>query len=135
VFVESESKKVGNVAIPTSLVEHMRASPCLNLTLPINERVALLLEDYAFFVDNPQHFCDRLDVLTEFRGKLVVDGWKAKVQSGDLAPVVQELLTLHYDPVYVQSMQRNFKQFEQAATMTADDHTMQAMARLAKTLV
>jgi len=135
VFVESESKKVGNVAIPTSLVEHMRASPCLNLTLPLEERVALLLEDYAFFVDNPQHFCERLDVLTEFRGKLIVEGWKAKVQSGNLAPVVQELLTLHYDPVYVQSMQRNFKQFEQATTIAAEDHTMHAMARLARTLV
>lgn len=135
VFVESESKKVGNVAIPTALVEHMRASPCLNLTLPIDERVALLLEDYAYFVDNPQHFCERLDVLTEFRGKLVVEGWKANVQAGNLAPVVQELLTLHYDPVYVQSMQRNFRQFDQATTLVADDHTMQAMERLAQALV
>ena len=35
VYVESESKKVGNVSLPTTLVERMRASPCINLTLPM----------------------------------------------------------------------------------------------------
>lgn len=135
VFVESESKKVGNVAIPTALVEHMRASPCLNLTLPIGERVALLLEDYAYFVTNREHFCERLDVLAEFRGKVVVAEWKELVMAGNLAPVVQDLLTIHYDPVYVQSMQRNFRQFEQATTIEPTDHSMEAMVRLAQTLV
>jgi tRNA 2-selenouridine synthase len=135
VFVESESKKVGNVAIPTALVEHMRASPCLNLTLPIGERVALLLEDYDYFVKNPQPFCDKLDVLAEFRGKEVVRGWKEKVRVGNLFPVVQDLLTLHYDPVYVQSMERNFRQFGQAANIEPTDHTPDAMVRLAQTLI
>ncbi len=135
VFVESESKKVGNVAIPTTLVEHMRASPCLNLILPIGERVALLLEDYAYFVNNREHFCERLDVLAEFRGKVIVAEWKEMVMTGNLAPVVQDLLTIHYDPVYVQSMQRNFRQFEQAATIEPTDHSMDAMVRLAQTLV
>ncbi len=50
VFIESESKKVGNVAVPVSLIEAMRQSPCLNLVLPDAERVALLMEDYDFFV-------------------------------------------------------------------------------------
>jgi len=135
VFVESESKKVGNVAIPTALVEHMRASTCLNLILPIGERVALLLEDYAYFVNNREHFCERLDVLAEFRGKVVVAEWKEMVMAGNLAPVVQDLLTIHYDPVYVQSMQRNFRQFEQATTIEPTDHSMDAMVRLAQTLV
>jgi len=135
VFVESESKKVGNVAIPTTLVEHMRASTCLNLILPIGERVALLLEDYAYFVNNREHFCERLDVLAEFRGKVVVAEWKEMVMAGNLAPVVQDLLTIHYDPVYVQSMQRNFRQFEQSATIEPTDHSMDAMVRLAQTLV
>jgi tRNA 2-selenouridine synthase len=113
----------------------MRASPCLNLTLPIGERVALLLEDYAYFVNNREHFCERLDVLAEFRGKVVVAEWKELVMAGNLAPVVQDLLTIHYDPVYVQSMQRNFRQFEQAATIEPTDHSMDAMVRLAQTLV
>lgn len=135
VFVESESKKVGNVAVPTSLIEAMRASRCLNLVLPDRERVALLLEDYAFFVANNDHFCERLQVLTELRGKAVVDGWIACVREGAIAQVVQELLTQHYDPVYLLSMQRNFAQFAGAQTLTPSDHSMAAMAALARALL
>lgn len=135
VFIESESKKVGNVAVPTSMIEAMRKSTCLNLVLPDTERVALLMEDYAFFVHDVEHFCNRLQVLAEFRGKVVVDGWKASVREGNIEPVVRELLTTHYDPTYLQSMKRNFQQFEDAKIIAPDDHTMGAMQLLAAQLV
>ena len=131
VFVESESKKVGNVAVPLALIEAMRASPCLNLVLPDAERVALLMEDYDFFVRDTAFFCDRLQVLTTFRGKAVVESWQAQVQAGHIAPVVQELLTQHYDPVYVQSMRRNFQQFEAAKTIAPKNHSAGAFVYLA----
>ena len=135
VYIESESKKVGNVSVPTALIQAMRMSPCLNLVLPDAERVALLLEDYAFFVRDTEHFCQRLQVLAEFRGKVVVDAWIASVRAGNIAPVVQELLTLHYDPVYVQSMQRNFLHYAQAQVIEPDDHSSPAMDRLAAQLI
>jgi tRNA 2-selenouridine synthase len=131
VYVESESKKVGNVSIPTALVERMRASPCLDLTLPMNERVDLLMEDYDFFVHDTNHFCERLDVLTEMRGKAVVNGWKAQVMAGQVRGVVHDLLTQHYDPVYLQSMQRNFIQYGKARAISPEDRSIQAMQRLA----
>ena len=135
VYVESESKKVGNVAVPVSLIEAMRASPCLNLVLPDAHRVALLLEDYDFFVKDAEHFCDRLGALTEIRGKEQVGAWQAQVRSGEIAPVVQALLTLHYDPVYLQSMRRNFAQFESAEAISPEGYSAAAMRQLAKELL
>jgi tRNA 2-selenouridine synthase len=135
VYIESESKKVGNVVVPTSLIEAMRASACLNLVLADKERVALLMEDYDFFVRDADYFCQRLQVLSEFRGKAIVDAWQASVRAGQIEPVVQELLTQHYDPVYLQSMRRNFKQFELSKTITSKDHSMQAMTQLAAQLI
>lgn len=135
VFVESESKKVGNVSVPTALVERMRASPCWDLTLPMDERVALLMEDYDFFVQDSTHFCNRLDVLAEFRGKAVVQAWKDQVAAGNFAPVVQELLVQHYDPVYLQSMQRNFVQYPQAKAITPEDRSVDSMGGLALRMV
>ena len=135
VFVESESKKVGNVSIPTSLVTHMRASTCLNLTLPTEERIELLMEDYDFFVKDADYFCKRLDVLTEFRGKAVVEEWKYLVHQGQVRPVVAELLTKHYDPVYLQSIERNFTRFGQAEQVNATDRSAQSMQALAQSLV
>jgi len=126
VFVESESKKVGNLFVPTTLVDQMRASPCVNLVLPMESRVALLLEDYDFLTRDTAYFCNRLDVLATFRGKALVGEWKEKVLEGDLKPVVHDLLVQHYDPGYLESMERNFRQY---------NHSLEAMVKLAKTLV
>ena len=136
VFVESESRKVGNVAVPVALMDAMRArGTCLNLSLSDGERVALLMEDYDYFVRNTDAFCSRLDALAEIRGKTVVQGWKTSVQCGDLQTVVQALLTLHYDPVYLQSMQRNFRQFNHARTLNPADRSDAAMDAVATELV
>ena len=135
VYVESESKKVGNVAVPGALVEAMRAAPCLNLVLPDEERVALLLEDYQHFVHDASAFCERLDALTELRGKKLIEAWKMAVRAGRTADVVRELLTTHYDPGYRQSMARNFSQFESAAELHLCDRSPQAMQDLARQML
>ncbi len=135
VFVESESKKVGNLAVPDTLMQAMRASPCLNLQLSDQERVALLLEDYDYLTQNVAYFCDRLEKLVELKGFELVKRWQALAQQGDFASVVNELLTRHYDPAYHQSMQRNFVQFGQADQLLPADRSAHAMAELASQLL
>lgn len=135
IFIESESKKVGNLTVPPPLIDAMRASPCLNLILPDAERVALLMEDYAFFVHNTDAFCERLELLTSFLGKVLVAEWQASVRSGVIEPVVLELLQRHYDPVYLRSMRSNFRQFANARTIEPANHSSTAMAALAARLV
>ena len=135
VFVESESKKVGNVAVPQALIAAMRASPCLLLSLPDDERVALLLEDYDFFVNDPALFCERLDALTELRGKAVVRAWQAQVAAGQFKAVVRELLFKHYDPGYAASIQRNFEHYGAAKLIAPSDRSAGAMSELAGHIV
>ena len=135
VYVESESKKVGNVAVPDALMAAMRAGPCLILHLAEEERVTLLMEDYAFFATDPALFCRRLDALTTLRGKAVVQGWQEQVGTGDTEAVVRALLKIHYDPGYATSMQRSFAQFGQAREIAARDRSAQAMAELARELI
>ena len=132
VIVESESKKVGNLRVPDALMDAMRASSCIDLQLSDAERVALLLEDYDFFVKDPEHFCQRLQALTELRGREVVSGWVDRVRAGHTPEVVLELLLQHYDPMYAASIRRNFVQYGQARVQTLTDRSgasMQAAAR------
>jgi tRNA 2-selenouridine synthase len=68
VFVESESKKVGNVAVPETLMERIRQSPCISLQGPWQKRVQLLLEDYADPGRQPGALCNRLERATVQRG-------------------------------------------------------------------
>jgi tRNA 2-selenouridine synthase len=76
--------------------------------MSLNDRVALLLQDYAFFVENVAFFCDRLATLTELRGRETVARWQAQARAGQMADVVLDLLDKHYDPRYEESMARNF---------------------------
>jgi tRNA 2-selenouridine synthase len=135
VYVESESKKVGNVAVPDALIECMRASPCVRVDLPETERVALLLEDYDFFVRDPAFFCERLTALTELRGKAVIERWKAEVAAGRIAGVVSELLARHYDPGYAASIARNFSRYPMAVTIVLDNRSPGSMAEAASQII
>ena len=132
VFVESESKKVGNLSVPLALMDAMRAAPCLTVQLPDPQRVALLLEDYDYLVRDVNHFCQRLAVLASFRGHALVARWQAQARAGEFAPVVLELLTQHYDPAYRQSLERNFVRSGAAITVAPYDHSMGAMSELSQ---
>ena len=131
VFVESESRKVGNLAVPDALIQRMRESECIRLELADDERVALLLEDYDFFARDRELFCARLDALNELRGKAVVGAWQQQVNAGEIEPVVRDLLLRHYDPGYATSIQRNFSRFGQARSLPLADRTPASMARAA----
>lgn len=134
VYIESESRKVGNLAVPEALILAMRASPCFKLELSDDERVKLLLEDYDFFMQNPSFFSQRLDALVAIRGKQVVEEWQRLIMTGDIEKVVRDLLLTHYDPTYFASMQRNFLLIDQAKVITAQDRSQQSMTLVAQSL-
>jgi tRNA 2-selenouridine synthase len=134
VFVESESRKVGNLSIPESLMLAMRDSPCFELQLSLDERVALLMEDYNFFVKDHDLFCRRLDALVAIRGKAVVDAWKEQIHTGHIESVVRDLLVLHYDPTYASSMVRNFTHTGKATACVAADRHAESLRQVARAL-
>jgi len=114
VFVESESKKVGNLRIPEGLIECMRSSRCIALKLSQHERVELLMQDYAHFVAEPALLNTQLDCLVPMHGREKIGLWQAMALSGQIRTLVGELLSHHYDPAYLRSIDRNFSQFSQA---------------------
>jgi tRNA 2-selenouridine synthase len=135
VFVEAESKKVGNLAVPAELMTRMRASPCIRIDLPLEGRVSLLMEDYAFFTEDRTLFAERLDKLTALRGKAVVDGWKERIALGQMREVVSELLSGHYDPGYEQSTSQNFGHYANAPVLSPISHSHADMLALAQKMI
>ncbi len=55
--------------------------------------------------------------------------------SVDVASMVRELLVKHYDPVYLQSMKRNFDLYGEALTLRPAGHSEAAMETLAREMV
>ena len=134
VFIESESKKVGNLRVPDALMDAMRAAPCVALELPDAARVALLMADYAHFVDSPQALNRQLDCLTTLYGAAPIKRWQEMAASGAMEPLVSELLVQHYDPAYRRSIARNFSQFGSARLLQIPAFSDAAFAAAAAVL-
>lgn len=134
VFVESESKKVGQLRVPDALMEAMRAAPCIALGLSRTNRVRLLMEDYQHFTRDPAILNKQLDCLLSLYGREKIGHWHALANTGQMAELVDELLVEHYDPAYTRSIDRNFLQHAKAAVLNLDDISPQAFLDAAQQL-
>jgi tRNA 2-selenouridine synthase len=135
IYVESESKKVGNLRVPDGIIESMRASPCLALHLSLEQRVVLLMEDYAHFVRNPETLNTQLDCLSSLHGNEKVAAWKAMSTQGEMPRLVTELLHQHYDPAYLRSIDRNFTQMPSAKKLIQEGISQDDFMRSAKQII
>jgi tRNA 2-selenouridine synthase len=105
------------------------------LQLPQPERIALLMEEYPLFVSDTLQFGQRLEALINLKGKAVVDAWKAQLTQGNIKEVVQSLLESHYDPTYLKSISRNFRQHTQALVVSPRDRHSASFDALAQSVV
>ena len=132
VYVESESKRIGTLQVPESLLARMREAPCIRLELPRALRIELLKREYAHFLADPAALAARLERLVPLHGKKTVEQWAAAAKAGDWDLVIAELLDLHYDPAYTRSIGRNFPRIAEAAIAApaaATDDAFRALAR------
>ncbi|RZT10571.1 tRNA 2-selenouridine synthase [Duganella sp. CF402] len=132
VFVEAESKKVGNLRVPAALMDTMRASDCIAMTLSLPNRVRLLMADYTHFLASPESLNGQLEHLTQLHGKEKIASWQAMSQAGQMQQLVEQLLQQHYDPAYLRSIDRNFSKYAQAVPLELadiDDASFAAAAR------
>ena len=121
VFVESESKKVGQLRVPAALMEAMRGADCIALTLGRADRVRLLLQDYDHFLLDPATLKAQLEHLAPLHGNEKIRRWQAMADSGAMPQLVDELLAEHYDPAYLKSIARNFVRYAQATPLQLAD--------------
>lgn len=135
VFVEAESKKVGKLRVPDALMVQMRASACVVISLPLPDRVLLLLDEYAHFIADPAHLTAQLALLTPLHGKERIAEWQALTESGQMPKLVECLLATHYDALYAQSIKRNFMQSGTAVQMVLPDGSETTFEHAAATLI
>jgi tRNA 2-selenouridine synthase len=134
VFVESESKKVGNLRVPERLIERMREARCVRLEADIDTRVSLLLEDYAHFVGAPAALAAKLDLLRDLHGAERISLWQEHLEGGRWRPLVRDLLESHYDPAYRRSLSRNYREAQSGAAVPVEDISAEGFLRLARAL-
>lgn len=108
IWVEAESKRIGNIQLPEALFEAMHKAPVVNLDVPMPERVRLWREDYAHFAVDPNGMVDKLEPLKPLVGKEVIDEWRAFARSGAVDALFESVMVRHYDPCYARSSRRHY---------------------------
>jgi tRNA 2-selenouridine synthase len=134
VFVESESRKVGDLRVPDALIAAMRASACIHVDVPTPERVKLLRDEYEHLERSPAHLAAQLDCLVALHGRERVAHWKSLADAGRWDELVERLLVEHYDPAYQRSIHRNFARIDGARVLAIAKGSREAFASAARAL-
>ena len=134
VWVESESRKIGAIQVPTTLLLRIRASTCLNVASPTSERVRFLIEDYPYMLAEPAMLKARLGQLTELQSREVIDRWMALIDVRDWEVLVRDLLENHYDPLYLRSMSKSYPTLGAAPVLNLDSLDAASLAGKARSL-
>src|SRR5574343_261772 len=135
VYVEAESRKIGNLHVPEALIECIRHGECVTIEATLEARVAFLLKDYDYFPSQPAFLGQRLDVLRSLQSRETLARWQQLIADADWPTLVSELLELHYDPLYRRSQDYNFTGLQARAAVATDDLSPAGIARLATTIV
>ena len=131
VFVEAESRKIGRLQVPDALLQAIRGAPGLRLDAPLAARVEFLLGDYDYAVADPAWLRERLGHLKGLQSTETLERWASMIAAGDFPTLVEELLTLHYDPLYQRSQTSNYDSFDAATRYAADRLDPATLHRLA----
>ena len=111
-------------AVPEALLQRMRGDGrVVMVEMADDARVQLLLEEYGFFADQLDRFCGHLDTLIELRGKQTVERWQALARDGRWAEVFAQLMHEHYDPLYLKSIERNYRGAAQTLALRGGNAT------------
>jgi len=134
VFVEAESKKIGQLQVPDALLETMRAAECIRVEAPVEARVQFLIDEYRHFLADPAALKMQLDCLVALHGREVIGRWQAAADRGEWTALVADLLENHYDPAYRRSTHKNYARLGEARVLRPRDLSSPAIAGLATEL-
>jgi tRNA 2-selenouridine synthase len=134
VFVESESRRVGQLRVPDALLAAMRAAACVRVDAAPDVRVGLLREEYVHFENDPAGLLEQLDRLVDLHGRERIGAWKALVAARQWDDLVAKLLHDHYDPAYRKSLGRNYPHSAAAQVLSIRSGTTAEFAAAAREL-
>jgi tRNA 2-selenouridine synthase len=135
VWVESESRRIGQCHLPDSLIHAIRNSSCVLVEASLGVRTRLLLSEYQHFTHRPDDLLTRLDRLIPLHGHAQLDTWRQQIRDGHWETFVESLLHKHYDPAYDRSMQRNYLGLEQAHAVAIEGDDNASLERATRALL
>ena len=100
VFVEAESKRIGNSIIPDYIFEKMKNGIHIFVDADMDFRTDLIIKEYTKEENCNEEIIECLNRLQKYIGEKNVDKYSQLVLKSEYNEVVSELMLKHYDPMY-----------------------------------
>ena len=101
VFIEAESKRIGNSIIPDFIFEKMKSGIHIFVDADIDFRTDLIIKEYTKEENCNEEIIGCLERLGKYIGEKNVDRYSQLVMKSEYDMVVSELMIKHYDPMYM----------------------------------
>lgn len=112
VFVEAESKRIGNCIIPDFIFEKMKSGIHLFVDADIDFRTDLIIKEYTKEENCNEEIIECLNRLQKYIGEKNVDKYSQLVLKSEYSEVVSELMLKHYDPMYTHASDKYNYEFK-----------------------
>ncbi|MTI57360.1 tRNA 2-selenouridine(34) synthase MnmH [Geosporobacter ferrireducens] len=112
IFVESESKRIGNVQIPEKIYRKMISGNHILINTSLDNRVKIILQDYIDHIDeNKEKIVKALEHLRKKLGNEAVDNLLQKQSENAYTYIIKYLIEHYYDPLYQYSIDK-YKEYD-----------------------
>jgi tRNA 2-selenouridine synthase len=135
VWVEAESKKIGNVQLPDALLETMRKGRTFQVNAEMGQRVLLWREDYRHFEEDPMDMLECLRFLRPLIGGEEFAVWEQLASERRMPELFERLMRNHYDPAYRRSVLRNYPDIDSSPEVFLDDLSPSGLLAVAHSLL
>lgn len=100
IFVEAESRKIGNVLVPGCIHEKMKTGVHILIEEEIDYRVKVIKEDYTQKNGFQEEILQSLLYLKKYLSKEKLDKLSQAIKEGNIDDAIADLMINYYDPLY-----------------------------------
>lgn len=106
VFIEGESKRIGNIIIPEFLYKKMEQGVHILVDADIEYRCKIIINEYTKTENSKEDILKSLDMLSKYISYKNIDRYKALVVKKQYYEVAKELMIKYYDPMYLNGINK-----------------------------
>ncbi|MDA8870157.1 tRNA 2-selenouridine(34) synthase MnmH [Rhizobiaceae bacterium] len=123
-FVEAESSKVGQRAVPPSLWTAMHVAPRILISAPLSARSSFLCRAYVDLTEDADLLAGRIDKLRPYHSRERIEQWHGQARAGEWQALAAGLIVDHYDPRYSKTLAQSDKRTHPLELPDLDESTL-----------
>jgi tRNA 2-selenouridine synthase len=117
VFVEGESKRIGNIIIPEYIYESMTKGIHVLIDADLDFRAKLIIDEYVKDDNAEEDILNSLEALRKYISDKNIERYKELVKEKNYEEVTKELMVKYYDPMYLNGINK----YEYELTLKIED--------------